>query len=140
MTTNTDLRGLRERGQAGRRNGEPDQVADQESGDERRGALRAARQRARNDRRDAGTRRGNRQQIDRGKNQQAVERHDTLQHIPRGVLELTHSASYLIAQVPSPVRQARPSDVRERPSSVACSVKRRQSPGSPLTAASGVSK
>ena len=122
MTNEDELRRLRERSETGRCNDEPDQIADQESGDESRGPLRAARQRTRNDGCDAGTRRRDSQQVDRREDQQAVNRHDTLRHIPTGSAGAYPIPRYLIAQVPSPVRQARPSDVRDRPSRDACSV------------------
>ena len=66
------LRRLRERGQTSRRHCEPDEIADQEARDERQCALRAARQRTGDDRRDAGTRGCDCEQVDRGKDQQAV--------------------------------------------------------------------
>jgi iron complex outermembrane receptor protein len=78
--------------------------------------------RARNDRRNAGPGVAICQQVNRSKDQQAVKGHDTLQHVRGEVRELTLSAGYLIAHVPSPVRQARPSELRERPSRVTCNV------------------
>ena len=90
MATNSGRGGPRQRREAGGGDGEPDQVADHEPGDERGRALQAMREPARDDGGDAGSGRGDRERVHRAECEKSVDRHgylgaDSRQAAGRGV-------------------------------------------------------